>query len=50
MVLALKDFDFVVAVVQFPSRARLFATYGHTGLPYPSLSPRVWSDSCPLNQ
>ena len=28
MVLALKDFDFVVAVVQFPSRARLFATYG----------------------
>ena len=33
-------------VVQSPSRVRLFAT----GLPCPSPSPGVCSNSCPLNQ
>ena len=39
-------------VVQLLSRILLFATPGlqHTRLSFPSLSPRVCPDSCPLNQ
>ena len=39
-------------VVQLLSNVQLFATHGlqHAGLPCPSLSPRVWANSCPLSQ
>ena len=38
-------------VVQSPSQIQLFATHGlqHAMLPCPILSPRVFSDSCPLS-
>ena len=38
-------------VVQSPSQVQLFATHGlqHAMLPCPILSPRVFSDSCPLS-
>ena len=43
---------FPIVVVQSLSHVGLFATHGlqHTRLPYPSLSPGICSNSCPLSQ